>query len=130
MELYIDNEFAANGSDWLCPLISNQFQSAKIGMASYDSLYMYEGIIDEVKVFKRPDGNIPPSPTNISGVVYGTVDEEYTYTFIPAANMPPRRGSNDLLLLPGYKHYDATRLIIFIMNFVHSSTYHRRKRGY
>ena len=66
MELYVDNEFVASGSDWLCPLIINEFSKAKIGMASYDSLFMYEGLIDEIKIYKRPEGNQPPNkPDNI-----------------------------------------------------------------
>jgi hypothetical protein len=81
MDLYIDNEFIASKTDWLCDLGSNQFKSAKIGMASYDSLDMYEGLIDEVKVYKRPGGNQPPNKPKISGPASGTIHEIYNYSF-------------------------------------------------
>lgn len=81
MELYVDNEFVASGSDWLCPLIINQFKSAKIGMATYDSIYEYTGLIDEIKTYKKPGGNQPPNKPQISGPNSGTIHEVYNYTF-------------------------------------------------
>jgi hypothetical protein len=65
MELYVDSELVNSDIDWLCPMASFQFKLAKIGMATNESEY-FNGIIDEIKVFKIPGGNKPPTiPTCI-----------------------------------------------------------------
>ncbi|MCJ7571655.1 MAG: LamG domain-containing protein [Candidatus Thermoplasmatota archaeon] len=78
MELYVDNELAGNDSDWLCPMSSFQFKMAKIGMGTYDSEF-FNGIIDEVKVFKIP--STPPEKPKISGPASGKKETEYPYIF-------------------------------------------------
>ena len=81
IELYVDSEFVGRDSDWLCPMSSFQFKKAKIGMATYDSEF-FNGIIDEVKVFKIPGGNKPPNAPIISGPTSGSVSDDYNYTFL------------------------------------------------
>ncbi len=82
IELYVDCVLVGSDTDWLCPLSSHQFKRAKIGMASYDSTELFNGIIDEVKVFKIPSGNQPPNAPIISGPTSGNVGEDYNYTFL------------------------------------------------
>ncbi len=82
MELYVDEESVGSDTDWLCPQFSNMFERAKIGMTSYDNTECFDGVIDEVKVYKKPEGNQPPNAPNISGPTSGTVGEEYNYTFV------------------------------------------------
>jgi hypothetical protein len=82
LELYVDDEFIGNNTDWLCHMNSDQFKRAKIGMTSYDSTECFYGIIDEVTVFKNPQGNQPPNAPTIDGPTTGTVGEEYSYTFV------------------------------------------------
>ena len=82
LELYIDQEFIGSNTDWLCPMSNIQFNKAKIGINSYDSTECFDGIIDEVKVFKIPGGNKPPNPPIISGPTSGSISDDYNYTFI------------------------------------------------
>jgi len=82
MELYVDEELVGSDTDWLCPMSAHQFNKAKIGITSYDDTEDFNGIIDEVKVYKKPEGNQPPNAPNISGLTTGTVGEEYDYTFV------------------------------------------------
>jgi len=84
LELYVDNEFIGSNTDWLCPMNSDQFKRAKIGMTSYDSTECFDGVIDEVTVFKNSQGNQPPNVPTIDGPTTGTVGEEYSYTFVTA----------------------------------------------
>ncbi len=82
LDLYIDNEFLGSDTDWLCPMNSHQFKKAKIGVTSYKEENFFDGLIDEVKIYKKPDGNQPPEAPTISGPTSGTVGEEYNYTFV------------------------------------------------
>jgi len=82
LELYVDQEFIGSNTDWLCPLSSNQFKRAKIGMTSYDSTECFDGVIDEVTIYKNTQGNQPPNSPTIDGPSTGTVGEEYKYTFV------------------------------------------------
>jgi hypothetical protein len=51
-------------------------------MTSYDSTECFDGVIDEVTVFKNPQGNQPPNVPTIDGPTTGTVGEDYNYTFL------------------------------------------------
>jgi len=82
LELYVDEELVDSDTDYLCPMFAQQFNKAKIGMTSYDSTDSFDGVIDEVKVYKKPDGNQPPNAPIISGPASGTVGEEYNYLFV------------------------------------------------
>jgi hypothetical protein len=82
LELYVDEELVGSDTDWLCPMSSHQFKKAKIGITSYDTTQDFDGIMDEFKVYKKPEGNQPPNTPNISGPTTGTVGEEYSYTFV------------------------------------------------
>jgi len=82
LELYVDQEFIGSNTDWLCHMNSNQFKKAKIGMKSYDLTDCFDGVIDEVKVYKNTQGNQPPNAPTIDGPTTGTVGEEYEYTFV------------------------------------------------
>jgi len=82
IDLYIDNEFISTETAWLCPMSSHQFKKAKIGVISYEEDKYFNGLIDEVEIFKKPDGNLPPDAPFISGPSSGTVGEEYLYSFI------------------------------------------------
>jgi hypothetical protein len=82
LELYVDEELVGSDTDWLCPMSSHQFKKAKIGITSYDPKDEFDGIMDEFKVHKKPEGNQPPNIPNISGPTTGTIGEEYTYTIV------------------------------------------------
>lgn len=82
LDLYVDEELVVSNTDYLCPMDSEQFNKAKIGKSSYDSTDYFDGVIDEVKVYKKPDGNQPPDAPDMSGPTSGTVGEEYNYLFV------------------------------------------------
>jgi len=84
IEMYVDGELVGIKTDWLCPLNSDQFKRAKIGMTSYESTEHFDGVIDEVKIYKKPEGNQPPNAPTIEGPTTGTVGEEYSYTLLAA----------------------------------------------
>ena len=78
IELYVDNNLVGSDSDWLCPMSSFLFKKAKIGMATYNSEF-FNGIIDEVKVFKTP--NEPPEKPTITGPDRGKPGDNIDYKF-------------------------------------------------
>ena len=82
LELYVDEELVDSDTDYLCPMYAEQFDKAKIGKSSYDSTDYFDGKIDEVKVYKKPDGNNPPNSPDMSGPTSGTVGQEYNYLFV------------------------------------------------
>ena len=82
LDLYVDEELVDSDTDYLCPMDAEQFNKAKIGVTSYDSTDHFDGVIDEVKVYKKPDRNQPPNAPEISGPSSGTVGEEYSYSFV------------------------------------------------
>jgi len=82
LELYIDQEFIGSDTDYLCPMISQQFKRAKIGMKSYESAEYFHGLIDELKVYKKPGENQPLGVPIINGQTVGVVGEEYSYIFL------------------------------------------------
>ncbi len=84
IEMYVDDELVGIKTDWLCPMDSNQFKRAKIGITSYDDIECFNGVIDEVEVYKNPEGNQPPNAPIIEGPTAGTVGEEYSYAFLAA----------------------------------------------
>ena len=82
IDIYVDNEFAGTESEWLCPMNADQFKKAKIGVRGYEANKFFKGVLDEINIYKKPDGNQVPNPPIISGPSQGTVGEQYNYTFI------------------------------------------------
>jgi len=80
LDLYVDQEFIGSDTDWLCTMNFNQFKKAKIGIKSYESTDYFDGVIDEVKVYKKT--NQPPNAPTIDGPATGKVDEDYNFTFV------------------------------------------------
>ena len=63
IEIYVDGELDVSVTDWVCPFYSNEFERAKIGRRACNSTKYFDGMIDEVKVYKN--FNLPPnSPSN------------------------------------------------------------------
>jgi hypothetical protein len=80
LELYIDQGFIGSDTDWLCPMNYDQFKKAKIGVKSYESTEYFDGVIDEINIYKKT--NQPPNAPTIDGPTTGKVDENYNYTFV------------------------------------------------
>jgi len=81
IEIYVDSELEATLTEWQCPFNANQFETVKIGRKSADASDHFNGIIDEVKVYKSTGGNTEPEAPTISGEKNGKAGTEYEYTF-------------------------------------------------
>ena len=81
VELYVDNEFDSNKSDWLCNIYNDNYQKTKMGRHSKFERNYYDGLIDNFKIIKYPGGNKQEPPT-IDGPTSGGVGEELTFTFV------------------------------------------------
>jgi hypothetical protein len=81
VEIYVDNSFDTNVTEWVCDFHSDQFNYAKIGRQANQSINFFNGIIDEFKITKYPGGN-EQNPPDISGPGHGDPGEEYDFTFV------------------------------------------------
>jgi hypothetical protein len=61
--------------------LDSDFLTAKMGRDSINATDFFNGIIDEVKIFKYPSGNqVPNKPAKPSGEINAKVGTSYTYT--------------------------------------------------
>jgi hypothetical protein len=83
MELYVDSELEDTLTEWQCPFNADDYETAKIGRKSGDDVAedFFEGIIDELKVYREISGNNAPLETIITGQKEGNIGTEYEYTF-------------------------------------------------
>jgi hypothetical protein len=110
LELYVDSILVGSDFDWLCPMISIQFKKAKIGMSTNDSEF-FNGLIDEVKIFKIPGGNKPP---NIPICNYDKKNDELTVSSNDTNGDQIRYGvswNNDQIVDKWTELYDSGVLI-------------------
>jgi hypothetical protein len=80
-KIYVDKTLDGNDTTYLCPIENNEFHKVKTGRRAVDSTKHFDGLIDEFKIIKYPDGNQQISPI-ISGPTDGQPGIEYDYTFI------------------------------------------------
>ncbi len=81
VNIYVDNKLDGNLTKYLCPIENNEFHKIKTGRRAVDSTKHFDGLIDELKIIKYPDGNEQNPPT-ISGPTGGEPGKEYEYTFV------------------------------------------------
>ncbi|MCK5613980.1 hypothetical protein KAR91_69600, partial [Candidatus Pacearchaeota archaeon] len=81
LDLYVDGSLEATTKEWLCPMLDEDFETAKIGQNSNNESDYFEGVIDEVKIYKNYEPDQPPSDPTISGEQNGNVGTSYEYTF-------------------------------------------------
>ncbi|UCF49271.1 MAG: hypothetical protein JSU91_05860, partial [Thermoplasmatales archaeon] len=80
MEIYIDDEMEGNRTKWLCEVINTDFNKVKMGRRAQSGTKFFEGIIDEFKIIKYPNGN-EQDPPEIIGPYSGYPQVEYEFTF-------------------------------------------------
>jgi len=81
MNLYIDGDFDATTTEWLCPMIDEDFITAKVGRNSNTESDYFDGEIDDIKIYKNDMGPPPPWPPTINGPSHGKPGQRLTYTF-------------------------------------------------
>ena len=81
IEIYVDNELDKSIEHYVCAFSSNQFSRAKIGRRSHNETNYFDGLIDDFKIVKYPQGNQQNPPT-IDGPTSGEPGVEYDYTFV------------------------------------------------
>lgn len=81
VKMYVDNKLDGNITKYLCPIENNEFRKVKTGRRAFNATKHFNGLIDEFKIIKYPDGN-EQNPPIISGPTYGDPGKEYEYTFV------------------------------------------------
>jgi hypothetical protein len=82
LNLFIDSELEATTTEWLCPMIDEDFNTAKVGRDSNEESDFLDGEIDDIKIYKnyRPV-NHPPDPPFINGPPDGEPGQSLTFEF-------------------------------------------------
>ncbi|UCD13062.1 MAG: LamG domain-containing protein, partial [Thermoplasmatales archaeon] len=60
LKIYVDGELEDNITKWQCPFSNEDFYTAKMGRKSHDSVDYFDGVIDDVKIYKSTTGNRAP----------------------------------------------------------------------
>jgi hypothetical protein len=81
LEIYVDGELDGSITDWLPPMLNEDFKTAIMGRKSITATNYFNGIIDEVKVYKYPETSQPPPRLIIKGPIKGRAGTPYTYEF-------------------------------------------------
>jgi hypothetical protein len=82
MNLYIDGDFDNTTTEWLCPMIDEDFQTAKVGRNSNSETDYLDGEIDDIKIYKSGHWwPKPPYPPTIVGPSKGGAGQTLTFTF-------------------------------------------------
>jgi len=79
--IYLDGELDGSKTDWLPPMLEEDFLTAKMGRKSNAATDYFNGIIDEVKIYRSWDPPPPPDPPTITGPDSGKPGQELTYIF-------------------------------------------------
>jgi len=80
LNLYVDGDFENTTTEWLCPMLDEDFLTAKVGRESNDEYDYFDGIIDDIKIYKS-DWWWQPWPPTINGPSHGKPGQRLTYTF-------------------------------------------------
>ena len=80
LEIWVDGSKDSSVTDWLCPYLSEDFKTAKIGKRGAEDTNYFDGTIDDVKIYKYT-GPAPPSPPDIDGPNKGKAGTKYDFKF-------------------------------------------------
>ena len=82
LTLKVDGDEKATTTEWLCPMLDEDFITTKVGRNSNTDEDFFDGEIDDIKIYKNtPPPDDPPGETTINGPQEGDAGEELTYTF-------------------------------------------------
>jgi hypothetical protein len=85
LNLYVDGEFENTTTEWLCPMIDEDYQTAKVGRDSNDESDYFDGEIDDIKIYKSHEPPPPPLDIIITGPDSGKPGQTLTYVFTRVA---------------------------------------------
>jgi hypothetical protein len=81
MNLYIDGDLDATTTEWSPPMVDEDFLTAKIGRNSNCESDYFDGIIDDIKIYKNDWSEPPWWWVTIEGPSHGKPGDTLTYTF-------------------------------------------------
>jgi len=81
LNLYVDGELDATTTEWLCPMLDEDFLTAKVGRDSNVASDYFDGEIDDIKVYKSYPINHPPEAPTVDGPTSPKPGQTITYTF-------------------------------------------------
>ena len=79
LEIYVDDELDGSVTKWLPPFFNYDYKTAKMGRKSNEEIDYFDGLIDEVKIYKWPTN--PPTKPTIEGPNKGNVNTKYNFEF-------------------------------------------------
>ena len=79
LNIYVDGELDGSITGWLPPMLDEDFLTAKMGRKSNAATDYFDGIIDDVKIYKS--WGCPPYAPTITGPDSGRAGEKLTYIF-------------------------------------------------
>jgi len=80
LEIYVDDELDGSITDWIPPMLDEDFLTDKVGRNSNTEEDYFDGYIDDIKIYKSGHPP-PPPPLTISGPDSGKPGQKLTYVF-------------------------------------------------
>jgi hypothetical protein len=81
VNLYVDDELDATKTEWSTPVIDEDFLTAKVGRDSNAESDFFNGVFDDIKIYKDGPPPGPPDAPTIIGPAKGPIRLPLTYTF-------------------------------------------------
>ena len=81
LDIYVDGESEATTTEWLSPMLDEDFLTAKIGRDSNAESDYFDGMIDDIKIYKLICCGTPPEAPTIYGPTEGGRGDTLIYIF-------------------------------------------------
>ena len=81
LNLYVDGDIENTTTEWLFPIIDEDFLTAKVGRDSNAETDYFDGEIDDIKIYKNTEPPPPPPYLTIIGPDIGKPGQELTFIF-------------------------------------------------
>jgi len=81
LELIIDGELEATTTEWLSPMLDEDFLTVKVGRNSNTEEDYFAGEIDDIKIYKNTEPPPPPPRLTITGPDSGKPGQTLTFIF-------------------------------------------------
>jgi hypothetical protein len=81
LTIYVDDKLDGSKTDWMHPMINEDFHTAKVGRDSITEIDYFSGEIDDIKIYIFHYWWGPPFPPDINGPSSGKPGESLTFIF-------------------------------------------------